>query len=117
MLLILDLATIAAGLALIYLIIDRNFSAPRYHGPISDHFNGRRFRNLEPPPRKGFRDFLRWQLTSKRGYWNKWTDSQPGLVPPRRVNGKDLRVTFITHPTVLIQPKRPNLLTPPIYSA
>jgi len=76
MLLILDLATIAAGLALIYLIIDRNFSAPRYHGPISDHFNGRRFRNLEPPPRKGFRDFLRWQLTSKRGYWNKWTDSQ-----------------------------------------
>lgn len=118
MLLILEvLTTITAGLALIYLIIDRTFSAPRYHGPITNHFNGRKFCNLEPPPRKRFRDFLRWQLTSKRGYWNKWTDSQPGSVPPQRVNGKDLRVTFINHATVLIQTEGLNVLTDPIWSA
>ena len=82
MLLVLEIIVpIAAGLALIYLIADRTFSAPRYQGPITDHFNGRKFRNVEPPERKGFFDFLRWQLTSKRGSWNKWTDSKSGAVP------------------------------------
>jgi hypothetical protein len=53
MLLILELlAMIAAGLVLIYLLADRAFSAPRYQGPVTNHFDGRRFRNLEPPARK-----------------------------------------------------------------
>jgi len=108
--------TIAGALALIYLIVDRTFSAPRYHGPVTEHFSGRKFRNLEPPDRKGFIDFLRWQLTSKRGHWNKWTDSESGAVPPHRVNGKELRVTFINHATVLIQTAGLNILTDPIWS-
>lgn len=107
---------VAGGLALVYLIADRRFSAPHYHGPVSDHFNGERFRNLEPSKPRGFIDFFRWRLTSKRGPWNKWTDSQPGSVPPRRVNGKGLRVTFINHATVLIQTEGLNILTDPIWS-
>ena len=106
----------AGGLALIYLLIDWAFSAPRYQGPITNHFNGRKFRNLEPPERKGFVDFLRWQLTSKRGRWNKWTDAQPGSASPPHVNGKELRVTFINHATVLIQTEGLNILTDPIWS-
>src|SRR6266487_5159074 len=90
---------VAGGLALIYLIAYRRFSAPHHHGPVSDHFTGKRFRNLEPSEPRGFIDFFRWKLTSKRGPWKKWTDSQPGSVPSRRVNGKDLRVTFINHAT------------------
>ena len=107
---------VAGGLALVYLIADRRFSAPHYHGPISDHFTGERFRNLEPSKPRGFIDFFRWRLTSKLGPWNKWTESQPGSVPPGRVNGKGLRVTFINHATVLIQTESLNILTDPMWS-
>ena len=107
---------IAVGLALIYLLADRALSAPRYHGPTTNHFDGRKFHNLEPPERQGFIDFLRWQLTSKRGPWNKWTDSQPGAPPPVRVSDGRLRVTFINHATVLIQMDGLNILTDPIWS-
>jgi L-ascorbate metabolism protein UlaG (beta-lactamase superfamily) len=107
---------VAGGLALIYLIADRTFSAPRHHGPITDHFSGRKFRNLEPAERKGLIDVLRWKLTSKRGHWNKWTDSQPGSILPLRVNGNGLRVTFINHATALIQTDGLNIITDPIWS-
>src|SRR5947209_19589059 len=89
------IVSIAVGLALIYLLADRTFSVPRYHGPITNHFDGRKFHNLEPPEKRGFIDFLRWQLNRKRGPWNRWTDNQSVSVPPQRVNGKDLRVTFV----------------------
>ena len=39
MLLILDIfVAIAGGLVFIYLLADRAFSAPRYQGPVTDHF-------------------------------------------------------------------------------
>ena len=106
----------AAGLTLIYLLADRTLAAPRYKGPLTDHFDGRKFRNLEPPQRRGFIDFLRWQLTSRRGRWGKWTDNKRGPVPPPRVSGKDLRVTFVNHATVLIQTEGLNILTDPVWS-
>jgi len=37
------IVTVVGGLALIYLIGDRTFSAPRYRGPITNHFNGKKF--------------------------------------------------------------------------
>jgi len=117
MLLVLEiLVPIAAGLALVYLIADRTFSAPRYRGPTTNHFNGRKFVNPEPSGRRGLIEVLRWKLTSRPGQWNKWTDSQPGSAPPRRINGNGLRVTFINHATVLIQTEGLNTLTDPIWS-
>ena len=110
------IVTVVGGLALIFLIGNWTFSAPYYRGPITNHFNGKKFCNLEPAERKGFIDFLRWQLTSRRGHWNKWTDSRFGPVPQPRVNGKDLRVTFVNHATVLIQTEGLNILTDPIWS-
>ena len=106
----------AVGLALIYLLADRAFSAPRYRGPRTDHFDGRRFHNLEPPEKSGFIDFLRWRLTGKRGHWNKWTENSHTSPPPPRVNGTDLRVTFVNHATVLIQTEGLNILTDPVWS-
>src|SRR5436305_3580174 len=110
------IVSIAVGLALIYLLADRTFSVPRYHGPITNHFDGRKFHNLEPPEKRGFIDFLRWQLNRKRGPWNRWTDNKRGSVPPQRVNGKDLRVTFVNHATALIQTEGLNILTDPVWS-
>lgn len=108
--------TVVSGLALLCLLVDRKLSVPRYRGAVTNHFNGRKFLNLEPPERKGFFDFLRWQLTSKRGRWNKWTNSEPGSTTVPRVTGSELRVTFINHATVLIQTQSLNILTDPIWS-
>jgi len=101
---------------LIYLLINRALSAPRYRGRITDHFDGQKFHNLEGPPRSGFLDFVRWKLTGKRGEWNEWTQSEPGTPPPKRVEGEKLRITFINHATVLIQTAGLNILTDPIWS-
>ena len=89
------------------------FSAPAYHGPPSDHFDGHRFRNPESNVR-GFFPFLRWIATRRRGKWRRWTDSRPGPAPPERVS--DLRATFVNHSTVLVQAGGWNVLTDPVWS-
>ena len=104
------------GAALVYLLVNRALSAPRYTGQTTDHFDGRKFHNLEGPERRGFFDFLRWQFTGRRGEWNKWNDSEPGAPPPMRVDGEKLRITFVNHATVLIQTGSLNILTDPIWS-
>jgi L-ascorbate metabolism protein UlaG (beta-lactamase superfamily) len=101
---------------LIYLLVNRALSAPRYTGQTTDHFDGRKFHNLEGPERRGFLDFLRWQLTRRRGEWNKWNYSEPVAPPPMRVDGEKLRITFVNHATVLIQTGSLNILTDPIWS-
>jgi L-ascorbate metabolism protein UlaG (beta-lactamase superfamily) len=108
--------TVLAILVVSCVLIDRMFSAPRYHGPSTDHFDGSRFHNLEHPERNGLLDFLRWQFNRHRGQWNKWTNSATGAPPPARVDGSQLRVTFINHATVLIQTEGFNILTDPIWS-
>ncbi len=102
--------------AFVYLLVNRVLSAPRYTGRTTDHFDGRKFHNLEGPERRGFLDFLRWQFTGRRGVWNKWNDSEPGAPPPMRVDGEKLRITFVNHATVLIQTGTLNILTDPIWS-
>ena len=101
---------------LIYLLVNRALSAPCYSGETTDHFDGRRFHNLEGPPRSGFVDFLRWKLSGKRGEWNDWTNAEPGAPPPVRVEAEKLRITFINHATVLVQTGNLNILTDPIWS-
>jgi L-ascorbate metabolism protein UlaG (beta-lactamase superfamily) len=113
---LLIIASAAVGLVLIYLLADRAFSAPRYRGPTTNHFDGRKFHNLEPPAKSGFVDFLRWRLKGERGRWSEWTDNEHDAAPPPRVDGKDLRVTFVNHATVLIQTEGLNILTDPVWS-
>ena len=116
LLIIAIIVAILISFALLVWLIDRGFSAPRYRGPVTGHFNGNKFQNTEPPEPSGFLDFLRWQFNREQGHWNPWTDSEPGTAPPRRVNGTELRVTFINHATVLIQTAGLNILTDPIWS-
>jgi L-ascorbate metabolism protein UlaG (beta-lactamase superfamily) len=105
----------AGGLAA-YALLDHLFAAPRYRGPVTDHFDGERFRNIEATERRGFVDFLRWKLTSKQGPWSKWTRGSPGEPPPPRITDGRLRVTYVNHATVLIQMDGMNILTDPIWS-
>ena len=92
------------------------FSAPRYHGPRSDHFDGERFRNVGDANPRGWTAFWKWMLHRQRGPWRPWTDSPPGPPPPRRVDEGAIRVTFVNHATTLIQLDGLNVLTDPIWS-
>ncbi len=63
-----------------------------------------------------FGDVLRWQMDRKRvrGEW-KVVNNTPGEKPPARVEGNELRITFIGHATTLIQTQGLNIITDPLY--
>lgn len=91
------------------------YSAPRYRGPRSDHFDGRRFytpgaRQLDPGA------VARWLVTRHRGPWSERVTEPSGPPPPARVTGGDIRVTFVNHSTLLVQMDGVNVLTDPVWS-
>lgn len=90
-----------------------------YRGPASDHFDGERFRNpghsegdIHGPGRQRF--FL-GALTGERSKWPDHVAIIPA-VPPARVEGSEMRVTWIGHASVLVQTQGLNILTDPIWS-
>jgi L-ascorbate metabolism protein UlaG (beta-lactamase superfamily) len=93
------------------------FSGPRYRGPKSDHFNGKRFINPGGVQAKGLGDVIGWAIKRKKGPWPpKPENNQPGPKPPASVPGKDLKITFINHSSVLIQTQGINILCDPIWA-
>jgi L-ascorbate metabolism protein UlaG (beta-lactamase superfamily) len=83
---------------------------------MSDHFDGRHYRNPNGARPHGFTGLLRWQLTRKAEPWTEWTDAEPGPAPARSIGGGALRATLVNHSTVLIQTEGQNILTDPIWS-
>jgi len=107
---------VAAGAAAAAAALERRFfAAPRYRGPLSDHFDGERFHNSHPGWQRET-SFIKWMLNRDRGPWQAWTDAPFGPPPPRRVGDGELRITFINHATALIQLDGINILTDPIWS-
>ncbi|MEO8380013.1 MAG: MBL fold metallo-hydrolase [Acidobacteriota bacterium] len=92
------------------------FSAPKYRGPVTDHFDGKHFHNVPPKHHPGFTDMVRWGLTRDKGPWDEWRDIALAPPPPKRVAGGELRVTWVNHATLLIQTENVNILTDPIWS-
>jgi L-ascorbate metabolism protein UlaG (beta-lactamase superfamily) len=92
-----------------------------YRGPASGHFDGEHFFNpgsQGPEPASqtsGRRGFLSRFLSGGRAQWPEWVPVTP-TVPPRRVEGSEMRVTWIGHATVLVQTEGLNILTDPIWS-
>jgi L-ascorbate metabolism protein UlaG (beta-lactamase superfamily) len=87
-----------------------------YRGPVTDHFDGRRFHNPGPREEHGFWGFLRWQWTKDRAEWPDSVPVPPAEVLPARIGEGRLRYTFIGHSTVLIQTDGINILTDPFFS-
>jgi L-ascorbate metabolism protein UlaG (beta-lactamase superfamily) len=90
-------------------------AAPRYRGPVSDHFDGRRFHNHQ----SGWQSegsFLQWQMNRNMGSWPEWIEAVPGPPPPQRVDDGRIRVTWVNHATMLVQMDGVNILTDPIWS-
>src|SRR5204862_7350733 len=110
-------ATLAASAAAAAAVVERTcIAAPRYGGPLSDHFDGAHFHNRDGGWERGQGSFFKWMATRDPGFWPEWVDDQPGPPPPPRVGGGRLRVTFINHATLLIQMDDMNVLTDPIWS-
>ncbi len=90
------------------------FSGPRWHGPITDHFDGETFHN-QVPGDTALRDIARWARRRVPGKWPAFVDVPPAPRPPERVGIGELRITFVNHATVLVQMDGVNLLTDPIW--
>jgi L-ascorbate metabolism protein UlaG (beta-lactamase superfamily) len=112
---LLVLAGLVVGLVLVVLLVGWSLAITPYAGPRSDHFDGKHFDNRRATAHAGGWAFIKWRLTRKPGPWRERA-LQPGAPPPERVDGGQLRVTFVNHATVLVQMDGVNLLTDPIWS-
>lgn len=108
-----------------YFVVTRLYAVPRYRGPVSDHFDGRHFHNLDAgfARRGGLGSYLMMRLSRKikplppseaPPVWPEWVETVPGAPPPAR--SQTLRVTFINHATLLVQLEGLNILTDPQWS-
>ncbi|HVJ01980.1 MAG TPA: MBL fold metallo-hydrolase [Sphingomonas sp.] len=94
-----------------------------YRGPEGGHFDGARFFNPDgedttAPPTGGSRTgFLLRQLRSDpdKPVWPGQVPVRPSR-PPARVDGGEMRVTWIGHATLLVQTSGLNILTDPVWS-
>lgn len=98
----------------IFIIGGMLLSAPRYKGPVTDHFDGKVFSNPNGQKSKGLVEVLKWMWTRKQEPWTKavdWTIPKKEFHQP-----KGIRITFVNHSTFLIQIGKVNILTDPVWS-
>jgi L-ascorbate metabolism protein UlaG (beta-lactamase superfamily) len=90
--------------------------APVYRGPVSERFDGERFRYAAPFDERGPLDILRWQLfDGPDPDWPETIPSRPTTPAPAAPPGR-VRVTLINHASTLIQLDQVNILTDPVWS-
>jgi L-ascorbate metabolism protein UlaG (beta-lactamase superfamily) len=87
---------------------------PLHRGPVTDHFDGRRFHGAEPD--HSFGDMVRWLREMKTVDWPAWVDDPARPPPPARVEEGRLRATYVNQATVLLQLDDVNVVTDPIWS-
>lgn len=87
-----------------------------YKGPKSDHFDGTHFFNPCNPQVSSFFQVLLWKIAAKKKEWPKKTAQSLIDIPPSRVDGNQLRISFVGHSTILIQTQGLNFLTDPVWS-
>jgi L-ascorbate metabolism protein UlaG (beta-lactamase superfamily) len=89
-----------------------------YNGPVSDHFDGRQFFDPDGVAPRSLREVLRWQLgrDRQREVWPKRVPSPHSDMPPERVHGGKVRLSFVGHVSWLIQTSGVNILVDPVWS-
>lgn len=104
------------SLALLLFLMQTSCTSTYYRGPISDHFDGTHFSNLGKFEDKSRWDLLRWYLNRKRGLWPPFSPLPSTDTPPQRVDGDELRLSYVGHVTVLLQTRGLNILLDPVWS-
>ncbi|WP_460970311.1 MBL fold metallo-hydrolase [Spirosoma migulaei] len=97
------------------LLLTISACAPRYKGPITNHFDGKKFFNPGMPERTSG-GLLKWLLHRDKGPWPEQPDAYIGAKPATRIEGDSLVLTFVNHSTFLIQTNGLNILTDPVWS-
>lgn len=98
-----------------FFVVGAILSGPRYRGPVSDHFDGRKFVNPGGVHAKGMGEALKWAANRRRREPWQYREMPYGEKPIDQV-GNGVRVTFINHTTFLIQGGGVNILTDPVWS-
>ena len=80
------------------------------------HFDGKRFYNPDAPQVPPLLQVVRWKLTSRSERSPSFISDVEQSVPPRTVEGGEVRTTLVNHSTVLLQQRGSNILTDPIWS-
>ena len=73
----------------------RTASARYYDGPVSDHFDGTCFFDLNGPTARTLGEQLRWWREGGRAQWPEWAPSPYSDRPPARVASDDWRISFV----------------------
>lgn len=101
------------------LLLTSACSPAGHEGPKTAHFDGRTFTGPGGAPKNDLFDYLWMNITKPSdsvGAWPEHVVNQFDDVPPARIDGDALRVTYVGHATFLIQTQGLNILTDPIYS-
>jgi L-ascorbate metabolism protein UlaG (beta-lactamase superfamily) len=85
-----------------------------YTGPVTDHFDGKRFYNYGETNTRNLWHVLKWLLTRNREPWS-YVNAKAGPAPSVEVSNQ-IRITHINHSTFLIQCDNVNILTDPVWS-
>jgi len=94
-------------------------SGPKYKGPKTVHFDGKKFHNPSGRPVNGFKEVFKYFKTgtAMRGKWVKNYETSVRSEDLLVQNPKDQAViTFVNHSTFLIQMGGKNILTDPVWS-
>jgi len=89
---------------------------PYYQGPVTDHFDGERFFNPGRRWGKSSHDVVKWLFEKKPPRWPEEHPSPFSDRPPRRVTGRDIRLSFVGHASFLLQTAGLNILIDPVWS-
>lgn len=102
-------------IVLSFVVLNFSLSAPKYKGPITDHFDGKVFFTPGAASQHGLPQLFKWMINRKRGPWKETTTRTYGNRP-LEFEKDGIRITFVNHSTFLIQVGGLNILTDPVWS-
>lgn len=104
-------------LIILFMIGCKTLSVPQYKGPVSDHFDGKKFHNPGGNQMGSFRKLMAYQFSNKAKKWPDLldeVDTESSKLEARVYTG--IKYKQVNHATVLIQHSGLNILTDPVFS-
>lgn len=84
--------------------------------PVTNHFDGSFFSNLDGDSKKSFLDVLKWKFTSKAEVWPEINPNEIKNIIPLSKIETGVKVSYLNHSSFLIQTNGINIITDPIWS-